>query len=106
VRPGGGVAAVRKDWDDLDVRTRSRFRAWLQVLADEARLQSGDSWKKVPGWKHVWQLRKDQYRLLACYKSPGQLVIVAIEHKTSRKLDAGTFERAERIFGEDIGYEA
>jgi mRNA-degrading endonuclease RelE of RelBE toxin-antitoxin system len=96
------VAGLR-DWQDLDARTRSRFQAWLQVLAEEGTLQNADSWKKVPGRKHLWQLRKDSYRLLACFKKPSQLVIVAIEHKTSRRLDAGTFDRAERVFGEDIG---
>lgn len=73
------------------------------MLADESRLQNGDAWKKVPGRKELWQLRKDPYRLLAGFKRPRQLVIVAIEYKTSRRLDAGTFERAEGIFGEDIG---
>lgn len=101
VRPGGEEPA-RAEWLGMEQTQRAWCQAWFEHFAEYGQLRNRNSWKQVPGWRGLWQLRDDPYRVLCCF-SGGDLVICSIVEKRKAKLRPEVFRRALQIGGEDIG---
>jgi len=86
----------------MEQEQRAWCHAWFEHYAEHGQLRNRGSWKPVQGWKGLWQLRDDPYRVLCCHRGR-DLVICSIVDKKRAKLRPATFRRAATICMEDIG---